>query len=1478
MFLQRLDLQMLRLLALACAIQFTLPLELLSGYDFSHDAEGWRASSIGGAPGGASQSFSGASADVWASPDGTLVVDPAGVHDGRVAVIDSPMGAFVPLADDVFAVLRLRTRLSTGGASGANAACFGALFWSTHAPLSGISEAEAASRPFGRFNETAADFSETFPTAPGRVFSLRADGRWHVYAVPLSTSRVRMPRPMPPSRESDSFLTQLRFFSCFHGARRNETSLQDNMHLRGASMAAASIVSPGTRAEIDWLKIYRAPTLYRVEGCARVEGVAATALQRPFFRSVVRNAAALARFFTNGTEAVSAQSASSNSSLPWAAAYNCDPRGGERIYLRGENFGLAPPLVRIGGSACVDVRVEEPHVAVSCTSPAGTGANVEVQIVSRDAPPLSDSKPFFSYAQPAPPPAPPVVANIAAHSVELAWAAPGDAWAQRAITGYVIQWRSALIDDDTVVGPTSTAGDGPAEASRVRAGAVDAVDGLGLRVTPPSAAVEFLRAPVPLSSAQVSPALLGETAPGRRSQDPAADPAPPNDGSVPLGAYEFEAPPPNIFSNGASATGPEGTPFAALVGWGPWGASPGGGEAVVCNQTQTTLRRLEAGVRYQFRVAALSEPTHSDTTWASCDSFGHRESGSPSPGALRGAWSLSSVDTRTLVYDVFFGHFDANASLDFGPLSPASLLNSAGWAGGEGHYGLSLIGAAHIAGCNNTHACCDGFGGKHFLDVMRWLLEEDDPLPPDSEPGGSTVAGAWRPSGSPNQPLAAPHLWRWSAHASEWLPLAARDAPWSVAREAADAQNSGTLSSYYSRSSAFARQFAVESGAFAARDLLVYAAGSEAESPPEPRVPGVSAGRVVISPDRLFSLDSLLGRALGTLPVHGWFSALKQERAALWDGYDDSGGIFFLPSSRLAELQKEWATDGDLAARIAAVIGVAPYGVAWAGNWSDARVAPSESFQKDDFASAWATADDDGARIQSSSRADTHVRPGRTDYYPKTLPRERKSTFGDDDGSITDDDPILRGKYLSGAAPGFGDDDENTGLSTSHDNAAARIYKTYPQSAADAEALSSASSGRRERKLAGSGARPAGADMPRDARPAIARGRRALRDAAGRRLVGWPYPPTSTCSLVCASSASLLGAPIDLDGATFENDDSDSSGPYGRGWQAIFGAAAPREGNCSAACPTPPPLPTARVTGRLSRVDAAGAGNASDRVPRPASSGFRPSVAVARAASANESLSNATAPCGPALRLTASHSSSVGAAWYGRPLDVRGGFETSFVFRLSSPSLTCRTHDSVASRCRSRGGAGFAFVVQTASPGALGNGTRGGLGYAGIGGALAVEFDTSFEPSSFDPGESHVAVLARGARFPASANHSFALGSAVAVPDLADGTHAARVAFLPRGLVGRSSLASSPAFLASAHVQSMMEDARHAGAAWTGAIAVYLDGSVEPSLVVPADIAAFIGTDATHGRAWVGFTAATGADEFQTHDVLAWHFSSLRED
>jgi hypothetical protein len=114
--------------------------------------------------------------------------------------------------------------------------------------------------------------------------------------------------------------------------------------------------------------------------------------------------------------------------------------------------------------------------------------------------------------------------------------------------------------------------------------------------------------------------------------------------------------------------------------------------------------------------------------------------------------------------------------------------------------------------------------------------------------------------------------------------------------------------------------------------------------------------------------------------------------------------------------------------------------------------------------------------------------------------------------------------------------------------------------------------------------------------------------------------------------------------------------------------------------------------------------------------------------------------CGPALRLTPSKARTSGAAWYRRKVNVREGFDTSFKFEISSPSQKCDRLDDVNTFCRSRGADGFAFVIQNVYPDALGL-QGSGLGYEGIFGALAVEFDTYHNFDQMDYYENHVSVL-----------------------------------------------------------------------------------------------------------------------------------------
>ncbi|CAN0477360.1 unnamed protein product, partial [Ectocarpus sp. 8 AP-2014] len=152
--------------------------------------------------------------------------------------------------------------------------------------------------------------------------------------------------------------------------------------------------------------------------------------------------------------------------------------------------------------------------------------------------------------------------------------------------------------------------------------------------------------------------------------------------------------------------------------------------------------------------------------------------------------------------------------------------------------------------------------------------------------------------------------------------------------------------------------------------------------------------------------------------------------------------------------------------------------------------------------------------------------------------------------------------------------------------------------------------------------------------------------------------------------------------------------------------------------------------------------------------------------------------CGPALRLTSSRATSAGAAWYPREVTVGEGFDTTFTFRLSSPSLRCNTMDGVYTHCRSRGADGLAFVIQGEGPTALGRSGMG-MGYAGISNMLAVEFDTHYNPEMLEQYENHVSVQTRGWRDAGSAHGSHSLGSTPNVPDLTDQEVTARAVYTP---------------------------------------------------------------------------------------------------
>lgn len=203
---------------------------------------------------------------------------------------------------------------------------------------------------------------------------------------------------------------------------------------------------------------------------------------------------------------------------------------------------------------------------------------------------------------------------------------------------------------------------------------------------------------------------------------------------------------------------------------------------------------------------------------------------------------------------------------------------------------------------------------------------------------------------------------------------------------------------------------------------------------------------------------------------------------------------------------------------------------------------------------------------------------------------------------------------------------------------------------------------------------------------------------------------------------------------------------------------------------------------------------------------------------------------GKALRLTPARSNRAGAVWFRDKPPVRSGFEAVFQFQITQPSWLFHGTD------------GFAFVVQNAGLEALGGrGSAAGFGMpdptnprrAGIPWMIAVFFDTCRNTEEGDPSANYIALRANagpgGMRWPAR-RLAFTPNLSIRLKDRK--VHMARIVFQPPLL------------------------------------SIFLDGSVEPVLETKADFS--LATD-KEGRAWIGFTAATGWG-YENHDILSWSF------
>ncbi|HUR28981.1 MAG TPA: PQQ-dependent sugar dehydrogenase, partial [Planctomycetota bacterium] len=209
------------------------------------------------------------------------------------------------------------------------------------------------------------------------------------------------------------------------------------------------------------------------------------------------------------------------------------------------------------------------------------------------------------------------------------------------------------------------------------------------------------------------------------------------------------------------------------------------------------------------------------------------------------------------------------------------------------------------------------------------------------------------------------------------------------------------------------------------------------------------------------------------------------------------------------------------------------------------------------------------------------------------------------------------------------------------------------------------------------------------------------------------------------------------------------------------------------------------------------------------------------ASTAGTTLVGVAAQNGNRIRLVPATGSVVGGAWFQTKQSVASGFETTFTFQLGAAA----------------GADGFAFLLQNTSSSPLGgNGCQ--LGYHGIANSLAVEFDTYSNTTCAsvnvnDPPGLHVSVHSLG-QAANSVSESASLAATQAVPDFANGAvHTGRI------------LCQS------------------------GVLSVYVDNLAQPVLSATVNLGQLLALD--QGRAWVGFTAATGGLA-EAHDLLAWHF------
>jgi Legume lectin domain len=188
------------------------------------------------------------------------------------------------------------------------------------------------------------------------------------------------------------------------------------------------------------------------------------------------------------------------------------------------------------------------------------------------------------------------------------------------------------------------------------------------------------------------------------------------------------------------------------------------------------------------------------------------------------------------------------------------------------------------------------------------------------------------------------------------------------------------------------------------------------------------------------------------------------------------------------------------------------------------------------------------------------------------------------------------------------------------------------------------------------------------------------------------------------------------------------------------------------------------------------------------------------------------------LRLTPAKKSQRGGVWLGTKQAVDTSFDTTFQFRITE-------------QCN-YGGNGFSFVIQNNPTPVLGGFGHNG-GFWGASNLVAVNFRTYHYSGTRFVKFDEISVIAGDMRV-WSRHCTNCVASVTNVIYSDHAAHTARITYAP------------------------------------GEVSVFLDDLSNPILTAAINLAEKINLD--NGKAWVGFTAATGGD-CENHDLLSWFFN-----